>query len=102
MNPPENALVLCVDEKPSIQALDRTQPLLPLRAKKPRSWTNDYVRQGTQSLLAALEIASGRVVAHVKQRRTSVNCLKFMNEVTASFPDGQLHVVLHNLNIDKK
>jgi transposase len=50
LNPPENALVLCVDEKPSIQALDRTQPLLPLGAKKPRAWTNEYVRHGTQTL----------------------------------------------------
>jgi hypothetical protein len=48
-NPPENALVLCVDEKPSIQALDRMQPLVPLRAKKLRSWTNEYVRHGTQT-----------------------------------------------------
>jgi hypothetical protein len=55
LKPPENALVLCVDEKPSIQALDRTQPLLPLRAKKPRAWTTQYVRHGTQTLLAALE-----------------------------------------------
>jgi transposase len=53
LNPPENALVLCVDEKPGIQALDRTQPLLPLRAKKPRSWTNEYVRHGTLTLIAA-------------------------------------------------
>jgi transposase len=101
LNPPDNALVLCVDEKTGIQALDRTQPLLPLRAKKPRSWTNEYVRHGTQSLLAALEIASGRVLAHVKQRRTSINFLNFMTEVTASFPDSQLHVVLDNLNIHK-
>jgi len=50
LNPPENALVLCVDEKPSIQALDRTQPLLPLRAKKPRSWTNEYVHHATQNV----------------------------------------------------
>jgi hypothetical protein len=71
LNPPENALVLCVDEKPGIQALDRTQPLLPLRAKKPRSWTNEYVRQRTQTLLAALEIATGKVVAHIRNRRTS-------------------------------
>jgi transposase len=55
LNPPENALVLCVDEKPSIQALDRTQPLLPLRANKPRAWTNEYARHGTLTLLAALE-----------------------------------------------
>src|SRR6266568_3869980 len=99
MNPPENALVLCVDEKPSIQALDRTQPLLPLRAKKPRSWTNEYVRHGTQTLITALEIASGQVLAEVKQRRTSVNFLQFMNRVVAHFPQSELHVVLDNLNI---
>jgi transposase len=101
LNPPDNALVLCVDEKTGIQALDRTQPLLPLSAKKPRSWTNEYVRHGTQTLLAALEIASGQVVAHVKQRRTSVNFLRFMNDVVAAFPQRQLHVVVDNLNIHK-
>jgi transposase len=99
LNPPENALVLCVDEKPGIQALDRTQPLLPLRAKKPRSWTNEYVRHGTQTLLTALEIATGRVWAEVKQRRTSVNFLQFMNRVVAHYPQRELHVVLDNLNI---
>jgi len=101
LNPPENALVLCVDEKPGIQALDRTQPLLPLRAKKPRSWTNEYVRHGTQTLLAALEIATGKVVAHVRDRRTSVDFLSFMDEVVASYPLRELHVVLDNLNIHK-
>ena len=101
LNPPENALVLCVDEKTGIQALDRTQPLLPLSAKKPRTGTNEYVRHGTQSLLAALEIASGEVVAHVKQRRTSVNFLRFMDDVVAAFPQRELHVVLDNLNIHK-
>ena len=54
VNPPENALVLCVDEKPGIQALDRTQPLLPLRAKKPHTWNYEYVRHGTQTSLAVL------------------------------------------------
>jgi len=101
LNPPENALVLCVDEKTGIQALDRTQPLLPLSAKKPRSWTNEYVRHGAQALLAALEIASGQVVAHVKQRRTSVNFLRFLNDVVEAFPDRELHMVLDNLNIHK-
>src|SRR5256885_8654957 len=86
MNPPENALILCVDEEPGIQALDRTQPLLPLRAKKPRSWTNEHVGHGTQTLLTALEIATGQVLAEVKQRRTSVNFLQFMNRVVAHFP----------------
>src|SRR6266704_850637 len=101
LNPPENALVLCVDEKTGIQALDRTQPLLPLSAKKPRSWTNEYVRHGTQTLLAALEIASGEVVAHIKQRRTSVNFLQFLNDVVGAFPQRELHAVLDHLNIHK-
>jgi transposase len=101
LNPPENALVLCVDEKPGIQALDRTQPLLPLRAKKPRSWTNEYVRHGTQTLIAALEIATGKVVAHIRNRRTSVNFLRFMTDVVRTYPDRDLHVVVDNLNIHK-
>jgi len=101
LNPPENALVLCVDEKPSIQALDRTQPLLPLRAKKPRSWTNEYARHGTQTLLAALEIATGKVVAHVRDRRTTADFLNFMDDVVKSYPQRELHVVLDNLNIHK-
>jgi transposase len=101
LNPPENALVLCVDEKTGIQALDRTQPVLPLGAKKPRSWTNEYVRHGTQTLLTALEIASGKVVAHVKQRRTSVNLLRFLNDVVKAFPERELHMILDNLNTHK-
>ncbi len=101
LNPPQNALVLCVDEKPSIQALDRTQPLLPLSAKKPRAWTNEYVRHGTQTLLAALEIATGKVVAQVRERRTTVDFLSFMDDVVKSYPVRELHVVLDNLNIHK-
>jgi len=101
LNPPEHAFVLCVDEKPGIQALDRTQPLLPLRAKKPRAWTNEYVRHGTQTLLAALEIATGPVVAHVRDRRTTVDFLRFMDDVVRAYPVRDLHVVLDNLNIHK-
>jgi transposase len=101
LDPPENALVLCVDEKTGIQALDRTQPMLPLRAKKPRSWSNEYVRHGTQSLIAALEIATGQVLAHVRQRRTSAAFLRFMSDVVAAFPKRELHVILDNLNIHK-
>jgi hypothetical protein len=101
LHPPENALVLCVDEKTGIQALDRTQPGLPLRARRPRTWTNEYVRNGTQALLAALDVATGRVIGHVKDRRTSVNFLRFMNDVVAAFPRRDLHVVLDNLNIHK-
>ena len=101
LNPPQTALVLCVDEKPSIQALDRTQPLLPLRAKKPRAWTNEYARHGTQTLLAALEIATGQVIAHVRDRRTTVDFWSFMEDVVKSYPSRELHVVLDNLNIHK-
>jgi hypothetical protein len=101
LNPPENALVLCVDEKPSIQALDRTLPLLPLSAKKTRAWTNEYARHGTQTLLAALEIATGKAVAHVRDRRTTVDFLSFMADVVKAYPLGELHVVLDNLNIHK-
>ena len=101
LNPPENALVLCVDEKTGIQALDRTQPLLPLRAKKPRSWTNEYVRHGTQTLLAALKIATGEVLAHVRQRRTSVDFLHFLDAVVADCPHPDLPVIVDNLNIHK-
>lgn len=100
LNPPEKALVLCVDEKTGIQALDRTQPLLPLRAKKPRSWTNEYVRHGTHTLLAALEIATGRVLGEVK-RRTAINFFRFMNQVADHYPQRELHVILDNLNIHK-
>jgi hypothetical protein len=90
-----------VDEKPSIQALDRTQPVLPLRAKRPRFWTNEYARHGTQTLLAALEIATGKVVAHVRDRRTTPDFLSFMDDVLKSYPQRELHVVLDNLNIRK-
>jgi transposase len=101
LNPPENAFVLCVDEKTGIQALDRTQPLLPLSARKPRAWTNEYKRYGTQTLLAALEIATGKVVAHVRDRRTTVDFLSFMDEVVKSYPVREVHVILDNLNIHK-
>jgi len=101
LNPPENALVLCVDEKTGIQALNRTQPGLPLRAKKPRAWTNEYVRHGTQTLLAALEIATGKVVAHVRDRRTTVDFLSFMDDVVNAYPVSELHAVMDNLNIHK-
>ncbi|MGH9408309.1 MAG: IS630 family transposase [Vicinamibacterales bacterium] len=99
LHPPAHALVVCVDEKSGIQALDRTQPGLPLRARRPRTWTNEYVRHGTQALLAALDIATGRVIGHVKDRRTSANFLRFMNDVVKAFPDRDLHIILDNLNI---
>src|SRR5207248_2992797 len=71
------------------------------RPEPANSWTNEYVRHGTQTLLAALEIATGKVVAHVKQRRTSVNFLRFLNDVVSAFPERELHMILDNLNIHK-
>jgi transposase len=101
MNPPAKAVVLCVDEKTGIQALDRTQPMLPLQAKKPRAWTNEYVRHGTRTVLASLEIKTGKVLAHVKQSRTSVDFLSFMDEVAAAYPKQRLCVIMDNLNTHK-
>jgi transposase len=101
MRPPQNAVVLCVDEKTGIQALDRTQPVLPLRAKKPRSWTNEYVRHGTRTVLASLEIKTGQVLARVKQSRTSFDFLNFMDEVAAAYPKQRLCVIMDNLNTHK-
>lgn len=98
MNPPDNAVVLCVDEKTGIQALDRTQPMLPLRATKPRSWTNEYVRHGTRTLLASLDIGIGRVIAHVRKRRTSKDFLAFLDSVVKEYPNQRLAIVLDNLN----
>lgn len=98
LKPPENAVVLCVDEKTGIQALDRTQPMLPLRAKKPRSWSNEYVRHGTRTLLAALEIKTGKVTAHVCDNRRSETFLEFMDAVVASHGGQRLCVVMDNLN----
>lgn len=98
MNPPANAVVLCVDEKTGIQALDRTQPMLPLNAGKPRAWTNEYFRHGTRTLLASLEVKSGEVTAWVNRTRKAVDFVSFMDKVVATYPAQRLHVVLDNLN----
>ena len=98
MAPPENAVVLCVDEKTGIQALDRTQPLLPLRSGKPQAWSNEYVRHGTRTLLAALEVQTGKVTAWVNKTRKTEDFIVFMNMVVKSFQGQRLCVVLDNLN----
>jgi len=98
MSPPDNALVLCVDEKTGIQALDRTQPMLPLTAGKPRTWSNEYVRHGTRALLASLDIASGEVVAQVTRDRKSATFLGFLDGLVARYPGRRLCVVMDNLN----
>jgi transposase len=98
MKPPRNAVVLCVDEKTGIQALDRTQPLLPLRAGKPQAWSNEYVRHGTRTMLAALEVKTGKVTAWVNKTRKTEDFIVFMNKVVKAYPDKRLCVVLDNLN----
>ena len=101
MNPPENALVLCMDEKTGIQALDRTQPLLPLSSKKPKAWSNEYVRHGTRTMLAAVEIATGKATTWVNKTRKTVDFVTFMNRVVDQYPDQRLCVVMDNLNTHK-
>jgi transposase len=98
MNPPENAVVLCVDEKTGIQALERTQAVLPLQPQQPRSWTNEYVRHGTKTVLAALNIATGEVHAHIKNQRRSKEFLAFMDDVAARNKKKRLCVIMDNLN----
>jgi transposase len=101
MNPPQNALVLCMDEKTGIQALDRTQPVLPLRSGKPRLWSNEYVRHGTQTMLAAVEIESGRATTWVNKTRKAADFVTFMDQVVSEYPGERLCVVMDNLNTHK-
>lgn len=103
VDPPAKAVVLCVDEKPSIQALERAQGYLKLpNGRALTGQSHDYTRHGTTTLFAALEVATGKVVAaHSKQRRR-VEFLGFMNRLAAAYPKRELHVVLDNLNTHKK
>ena len=96
LNPPENAIVLCVDEKSQIQALDRTAPMLPLRPGLPQRRTHDYKRHGTTTLFAALEIATGKVTAACKPRHRHQEFLAFLKQVARAYPDGELHLVMDN------
>jgi transposase len=101
--PPENALVLCVDEKPHIQALERAQGWLRLpNGKALTGFSHEYKRHGTTTLFGALEVATGQVKAGHYQRRRRREFLDFMNEVAAEYPaDRELHVILDNLNTHK-
>ena len=94
--PPEGALVLCVDEKTQIQALDRTQPTLPMKPGKAARMTHDYKRNGTTSLYAALEIASGEVTGACFPRHRHQEFLAFLNRLVRTYPRRPLHVVLDN------
>ncbi len=100
--PPENAVVLCVDEKPSIQALERAQGWLRLADGKTLTGFSDrYARHGTSTLFAALEVATGMVKAGHYGRRRRREFLDFMNSVVADYPDRALHVIVDNLNTHK-
>jgi len=97
MAPPENALVLCVDEKSQIKALDRTAPCLPMLPTTPARMTHDYVRNGTTSLFAAFDLASGSVIAQPYRRHRHQEFLKFLKLIDAAVPeDLDLHLVLDN------
>ena len=102
MNPPEDALVLCVDEKSQIQALDRTQPLLPMRPGQIERRTHDYRRHGTTSLFAALDAVTGRVIGEVHRRHRAVELRKFLDNVEEQVPpDLDVHVIMDNLSTHK-
>lgn len=102
LNPPERALVLCVDEKTQVQALDRTAPLLPLGPGQPARRTHDYTRHGTTSLFAALDVATGHVVAACHQRHRAIEFRKFLQEIDSQVPpDLDLHLVLDNYGTHK-
>jgi transposase len=96
LNPPDNAVVLCVDEKSQIQALDRTAPILPLRPGLPASATHDYIRHGTTTLFAALEVATGKVTDACYDRHRHQEFLKFLKQVAKAHPKVELHVVADN------
>lgn len=102
MNPPDHAVVLCVDEKTSIQALDRTQPSLPMRPGQVERRTHDYKRHGVTDLFAALNIATGQVVHQTRPQHRAIEFRQFLDAIDAEVPDGlAVHVVLDNASTHK-
>ena len=99
--PPQNAIVLCVDEKSQIQALNRTQPILPMRPGLPEKATHDYKRNGTTTLFAALEVATGTVTDRCYDRHGKAEFLDFLKHVARAYPRRRLHVVLDNYHTHK-
>lgn len=100
--PPEDAVVLCVDEKSQIQALDRTQKTLPMQPGHAEQRTHDYVRHGTTTLFAALEVATGQVTGVCKDRHRHQEFLAFLKHVARAYPDRELHLVMDNYATHKK
>jgi transposase-like protein/transposase len=101
LDPPRNAIVLCVDEKSQIQALNRTQPILPVRPGLPEKATHDYKRNGTTTLFAALEVATGAVTDRCYDRHGKAEFLDFLKLVAKAYPRRKLHVVLDNYHTHK-
>lgn len=96
LNPPDKAVVVCIDEKSQIQALDRTAPILPIRPGLPEKATHDYVRHGTTTLYAALEVATGKVTDACYPRHTHAEFLAFLKHVAKAYPRVPLHIVADN------
>lgn len=102
MNPPDHAIVLCVDEKSQVQALNRTQPILPLAPGVPARQSHDYERHGVTSLFAALDVASGVAIGNCYRRHRHQEFLRFLNEIEASLPEGfDVHLVMDNYGTHK-
>jgi transposase len=102
LSPPDRAMVLCVDEKPQVQALDRTQPLLPLRPGQAERHTYDYKRNGTTSLFAALNVKAGTVIGICMPRHRATEFRRFLDEVERNVPtDLDIHVIMDNYGTHK-
>jgi transposase len=102
LNPPERAVVLCVDEKSQIQALDRTAPILPMLPGVPERATHDYKRAGTSSLYAALDITTGKVIGALHQRHRAIEFKKFLQRLDREVPaELEVHLVLDNASTHK-
>lgn len=101
LDPPERALVLCVDEKSQIQALNRTQPALPMWPGLPARMTHDYTRHGTTSLFAALEVASGKVHGRCFKRHTHQEFIAFLESLARRYPTRELHLICDNYGTHK-
>jgi transposase len=102
LDPPERALVLCVDEKSGIQALDRSAPVLPMMPGMPERRTHDYVRSGTTTLFAALDVATGQIIGSLHRRHRAAEFKKFLTKIDAEVPAGlDVHLICDNLSTHK-
>ena len=101
MDPPENAIIICVDEKTQMQALDRTQPELPLRPGNPKRQTATYKRNGTVSLIAALAVHSGEITAKTMKSNNAENFLSFLKKLDRKYTNKKLHIIADNLSVHK-